>query len=40
MLTWGPSLDRAALAADGHEVVEFAALRREIEAATERARIG
>ncbi len=38
MLIWGSSLDRAALAADGHEVVGFSALRREIEAATGRAR--
>jgi hypothetical protein len=31
MLTWGSSFDQAALAADGHEVVEFAALLREIK---------
>ena len=31
MLTWASSLDRAALAADGHRLVEFSALRREVE---------
>jgi superfamily I DNA/RNA helicase len=34
MLTWSASLDRHALAADGYDVVEFSALRREIAAST------
>jgi DNA helicase-2/ATP-dependent DNA helicase PcrA len=37
MLIWGSSLDRAALAADGHEVVDFSALGREIDVAARRA---
>ena len=37
MLTWASSLDRAALAADGHRLVEFSAVRREVEARTRRA---
>src|SRR5450755_2439435 len=37
MLTWASSLDRAALAADGHRLVEFTAVRREVESRTRRA---
>jgi hypothetical protein len=37
MLTWVSSLDRAALAADGHRLVEFSAVRREVESRTRRA---
>ena len=37
MLTWASSLDRAALAADGHRLVEFSAVRREVESRTRRA---
>ena len=37
MLIWGQSLDRESLAADGYEVVEFSALRREVVASTQRA---
>ena len=32
MLTWSPSLDREALVADGHEVVEFSSLCQEVVA--------
>jgi len=34
MLTWASSLDPAALAADGHRLVEFSAVRREVESRT------
>jgi hypothetical protein len=37
MLAWSVSLDRDVLTADGYDVVEFSALRREIAAATRRA---
>jgi superfamily I DNA/RNA helicase len=37
MLIWGPSLDREALVAAGHEVVEFSWLRREMGASAQRA---
>ena len=37
MLTWGRKLDRAALAADGYDVVQFSSLRRELDAAARHA---
>ena len=37
MLTWSPSLDREALVADGHQVVEYSSLCREVVTPAQRA---